>query len=104
MKIDDGPWIVATGTESWSYDWNTTTVYDGSRTIRVRSFDGTNYSSESTVTVIVKNGISSPPEEESIFTQAWFWAIILVAIIAPLILLIFLWRRKLKRNESPPSS
>lgn len=95
VRIDDGSWIVATGTESWSFDWSTTGVSNGNHTIHARSYDGENHSYEVSVSVVVDN---------SIFLQAWFWAIILVAITAPLILLIFLWRRKLKKNESPPSS
>ena len=104
VRIDDGSWIAVMGTDSWSYDWNTTSVYDGSRKIRVRSFDGKDYSGESTVTVTVNNGISSPPKEESVFSQAWFWAIIAIIIVVPLILFIILWRRKLRRDEPPHSS
>jgi len=97
VSIDDGSWIVATGTESWSFDWDTTGVSNGNHTIHARSYDGDNHSYEVSVSVVVDN-------KESIFLQAWFWAIILIVIIAPLILLIFLWRRKLIENGPPPSS
>jgi len=55
IKIDDGNWIQTTGTTSWSYSWDTTTVNNGSHTIYARSYDGTDYSSIVSVTVIVNN-------------------------------------------------
>jgi len=55
VKIDSGLWINATGTTSWSYSWDTTTVANGSHTIYARSYDGTNYSNISSVTVTVNN-------------------------------------------------
>jgi len=55
VKIDDGTWQQATGTTSWSYSWDTTGVSDGSHTIYARSYDGTDYSTESSVTVTVNN-------------------------------------------------
>jgi len=51
VNIDTGSWINATGTTSWSYSWDTTTVANGSHTIYARSYDGTNYSSIDSVTV-----------------------------------------------------
>jgi len=50
VKIDSGAWIEATGTTSWSYSWDTTTVANGSHTI-----DGTDYSSIDSITVNVNN-------------------------------------------------
>jgi len=55
VKIDSGSWQTATGTTSWSYSWDTTGVGDGSHTIYARSYDGTNYSTEDSVTVTVDN-------------------------------------------------
>jgi len=55
VKIDTGSWINATGTASWSYDWDTTTTANRSHTIYARSYDGTNYSNISSVTVTVNN-------------------------------------------------
>lgn len=102
VRIDDGSWIVATGTESWSFDWSTTGVSNGNHTIHARSYDGENHSYEVSVSVVVDNYMP-PPEKESIFLQAWFWAVVVVVILG-LVLFIFLWRRKLKKNEPPPSS
>jgi hypothetical protein len=50
-----GKWVNATGTSSWSYQWNTTKVLDGKYTIYARAFDGHNYSKIVRVNVFVKN-------------------------------------------------
>jgi len=55
VKIDSGSWDNATGTTSWAYSWDSTGVSDGSHTIYARSYDGTDYSSETSVTVTVDN-------------------------------------------------
>ncbi|MDI6917719.1 MAG: Ig-like domain-containing protein [Thermoplasmatales archaeon] len=55
IKIDAGSWVNATGTTSWSYKWDTTTVSNGEHTIYARSFDGANYSTMQSVTVNVGN-------------------------------------------------
>jgi len=55
IKIDSGAWIEATGTTSWNYSWDTTTVANGSHTIYARAYDGTDYSSIDSVTVNVNN-------------------------------------------------
>ncbi|MEA2054594.1 MAG: carboxypeptidase regulatory-like domain-containing protein, partial [Candidatus Thermoplasmatota archaeon] len=59
VKIDEGSWQTATGTTSWSYDWDTTTISDGSHTIHARSYDGTDYSTIAQVNVTVDN--NQPP-------------------------------------------
>jgi len=55
IRIDNGDWEDATGTNSWSYDWDTETVNDGEHTIKARSWDGKDYSSITTITVTVDN-------------------------------------------------
>lgn len=72
VKIDSGTWQTATGTTSWNYSWDTTTVSDGSHTIYARSYDGTDYSTEASVTVTVSNGGSTnnPPNAPSNPTPA----------------------------------
>jgi len=68
VKIDSGAWIEATGTTSWSYSWNTTTVANGSHTIYARAYDGTDYSSIDSVTVNVNNiPLNHKPTVEIIF-------------------------------------
>jgi fibronectin type 3 domain-containing protein len=75
VKIDDGDWIPSSGTASWVYEWDTTTVKNGHHTIHVRSFDGSAYSNEATVTVKVQN------QQEAEFGELWLWAVIVVVVI-----------------------
>jgi hypothetical protein len=60
VRIGQGLWNVATGTSSWNYPWNTSSVDNGPYKIYARSFDGTDYSQEFIVNVTVDNII--PPE------------------------------------------
>lgn len=60
IKIDNGDWITASGTTSWSYTWDTTKVSDGEHTISVRAYDGYDYSTIETVTVNVDNEKETP--------------------------------------------
>jgi len=40
VRIDGGVWQPAEGTESWSYEWNISSVSQGSHIISARSYDG----------------------------------------------------------------
>ncbi len=40
VRIDDGAWSNATGTDPWTFAWDTTTVEDGSHVLQARVFDG----------------------------------------------------------------
>ena len=68
VKIDYDTWETATGTTSWTYQWNTTQHPDGTHTIYARSYDGENYSNEDTVIVNVYNGIDNIPPTMKIET------------------------------------
>jgi parallel beta-helix repeat protein len=94
VRIDDGVWQQATGTTSWTFEWNTMEISDGSHTIRARSYDEMNYSQEVSVTVTVDNAEEPPPGDESIFSQAWFWVAILGIILVIGVLLVVLMRRR----------
>jgi len=55
VKIDEGYWNVATGTNNWEFSWDTHTVEEGNHTIYARSLDNNvNYSAIDTVNVITK--------------------------------------------------
>ena len=41
IKIDNGSWIMAKGTTSWIYEWNSKIVDDGFHNIFARCYDGT---------------------------------------------------------------
>lgn len=59
VKIDDGTWNPATGTNAWSYEWDTTTVANWRHTIYARAYDGEDYSQIAQVNVTVNNGVSN---------------------------------------------
>jgi hypothetical protein len=62
IKInEDGNWDTATGTNAWSYEWDTTTVLDGYNAIYARSYDGELYSQEAIVNANVDNEPNDPP-------------------------------------------
>ena len=48
-------WTTVAGTDSWTYEWNTGGISDGDYTIRVRSYDGANFSETVSITVTVQN-------------------------------------------------
>ena len=56
FRIDSGEWIVADGTEEWSYTLDTRDLDDGTHTLECRAFDM--YTSSRTVTV--EFGVSNP--------------------------------------------
>jgi len=53
ISIDDREWITVTGTDSWSYEWDTTEVKERKYSIKVRSFDGSAYSETRKITIRV---------------------------------------------------
>ena len=66
VKIDTSDWITASGTSSWSYSWDTTSLQRGSHTISARSYDGKEYSILATINVIVQN-------DETIGNLVGYW-------------------------------
>lgn len=75
IKIDNGPWLEATGTTNWTYLWNTKEVDNGNHIIYARAYDGTVYSSiESVITEVYNNhlsliSITKPRENQTIKGQ-----------------------------------
>jgi len=61
VKIGSDAWVAATGTTSWSFTWDTTEYSDGSYTILARSYDGTDYSTNASITVTVDNTADISP-------------------------------------------
>ncbi|MGQ9583137.1 MAG: Ig-like domain-containing protein [Thermoplasmatota archaeon] len=59
LRVDDGRWVLAAGTSSWEYFWDTARVKNGWHVITVRAFDGMDYSLEESVKLRVDN----PPAE-----------------------------------------
>jgi len=51
----DGEWFLATGTTSWEFQLDTTTLENRDYTINVLAFDGTDYSEDTTLALTVNN-------------------------------------------------
>ena len=92
VRLDDGPWVQVNGTTSWSREWDFTDVSEGNHTLYARSYDGTNYSEEVSVTVIVEDSTTDGPPE-SILQQAWFWVAVIV-LVAFILIGVFVMARK----------
>jgi hypothetical protein len=56
VRVDDAPWQPAEGTVNWSFYLDTTKLTDGNHVIRAKSFDGSQYSTETELTIKVNNG------------------------------------------------
>ena len=77
ININDSEWIVAEGTNNWSYDWGTYNIKDGPYNIFIRCWDGEDYSDIIEITVVVKN----PKTMES---DSHKWAIFISAANYPI--------------------
>ncbi|MGQ9582709.1 MAG: S8 family serine peptidase [Thermoplasmatota archaeon] len=55
VRIDSGPYELATGTTSWSYVWNTSAHTNGPHLVGARAFDGSVHSYEYRIIVEVDN-------------------------------------------------
>lgn len=96
VRIDDGAWLTATGTNPWLYDWYTLSVPDGAHSLHARAYDGIAYSEEASVVVTVRNSVSQP-QETPIWQQSWFVGT-LVAVAIATVLILGLLRRRAKKN------
>ncbi len=55
VKVDDGVWRPAVGTESWSYSLNTREYRAGEHTLYVRAFDGKIFGDPLEITITIDN-------------------------------------------------
>jgi len=58
VSIDSGNWEIATGTSSWSFNWNTSSVSDGAHTIQARATD---LSGNTAVSAIITVNVDNTP-------------------------------------------
>ncbi len=57
LKINDGAWMTATGTNNWQYQWDSRTVENGQYLISARSFDGESYSEIQIISITIENTV-----------------------------------------------
>jgi hypothetical protein len=89
IRIDSKSWITANGTESWSYNLDTTTLEEGNHVISIRSFDKLGNSHREMINVTVNNIKESENE-----TTGFEFIIAFCALI-----LILIFKRKRKKIE-----
>lgn len=103
VRIDGGPWESASGTENWSYSWNTSRVPNGTHRITVRAQDGRSNSSEAAVNVTVDNpgGRPRPGPRKEPFPLAVLAALAVLTVIVAVALAAYI---KLRRGSGgrPP--
>lgn len=96
VRIDSGSWHQATGTSSWTYDWDTTKVSSGLHTIHVRSYDGENYSETIVLSVYVDNpGVD-------LFWILFMLILVIVIVVAVVTAVVLARRRKKMPVEQLP--
>jgi fibronectin type 3 domain-containing protein len=100
MKIDDGTWFNVTGTTSWSYNLDTTTLSNGDHTIYIRSYDGEKYSEETSINLQVDN--PSEKEGKSLMEESWFFPLIILIVIVIILVLFLMMRGKGAPAEELP--
>lgn len=61
VAVDDGAWVPASGTLQWTFAWDLSTLKDGTHTIAVRAYDGTQYSDVVTLEVKVDTSDGDGP-------------------------------------------
>ncbi|MCK4457313.1 MAG: fibronectin type III domain-containing protein [Thermoplasmata archaeon] len=99
VKMDDGPWTPVSGTVSWSYEWDTTSVADGNHTIHARSFDGTTYSAEVAVTIHINNTVPPPEDDDEDFMETWTWITRIFMIVVLSVFLVVAINAERKRRK-----
>ena len=90
ISIVDGEWLNATstGAEEWQFAWDTNAVDNGVYTIRIRSYDGEEYSELSEITLIVEN------KDDSSDSSNTFVIALLVILIVTVVILVLTVRKK----------
>jgi len=94
ISIDNGSWSTVNGTDEWVYIWDTENVENGQHEIRVRSYDGEDYSDIITISVTVENEDETPGVVVSIVI-----AFIVIALVAAISLYLFKGKKSGGKQE-----
>jgi len=93
ISINGGEWVSVTGIASWNYEWDTTTVKNGDYEIKVKAFDGEDYSEETVWNVKVNNEEDDDDDDGGGFLPGFGAALLVVAFG------VGLFRRNRKRTS-----
>jgi hypothetical protein len=99
IRIDGGPLRQASGTGSWTFSLDTTTLTDGKHALTVQAFDGTRYSNNTTREFIVKNAAAPPISTSSALLP---WIVLMIAVIVAVGLAVFLATRRRHAPQYQP--
>jgi len=103
LKIDNGEWVLAQGTDIWSYEWNTENIGDGEHVIYVRAFDGYLYSDflNESISVKVNNNSTDGWGFLTDSNNMLVFSIILILIVITLLIITYMYiiRRRDKKGS-----
>jgi len=81
ISIGGGDWVNVTGTDSWSYQWDTSKAENGEYLIRIRAYDGKNYSSVVSLNFNVNNDAPSSESDDTGFLPGFETIVVSAGII-----------------------
>jgi len=87
-RIDSGEWVIAKGATQWSAVWDSTKVKNGIHAVTARAYDGTDYSPEVAISLVLDNPAvaSGPP-------PLLLWGVVLVVVLCLVAMAAYLVRR-----------
>jgi hypothetical protein len=96
-RIDNGEWAVASSTTQWTAVWDSARVKNGAHRVTVRAYDGTDYSPETGISLLVDNrpAVAEPAPFLLIL------ALIIVAAVVASAAVLLLRRRTAGGGEAP---
>ncbi len=102
ISINNGSWIEGVGSESWSFQLDTNTLENGLIPIRVRSYDGINYSVVHQVYVQVRNSEDDGDDDEFVVADmdGYIFFLGVVLIVAVVIGIVLTMGRRGKGEET----
>jgi hypothetical protein len=87
IRVDGSQWVFALGTTSWSFGLDTTFYLEGEHIIKVRAFDGEDYSEEAVITIVVDNEVDES-EKDKEDNQLWIFILIFIIAIVVVVAII----------------
>ncbi len=98
ISLDDGPWTKVNGRSPWDYELDTTEYPNGDLNIKIRSFDGIEYSQESSIDIMINNRGDGSRDTDSEDRGIGIGPIFLVtSVICVMVLIMILHRRTQER-------
>jgi len=101
IAINNGSWQMVPFIASWTFPWQTDDLANGIHLIRVRSYDGIDYSPETSISLTVKND-RSDGDDDSEWEIGRIKAIILLPLIIAVICLLAAGAVLRNRTREPP--